>query len=136
MPTAKNTRKAVLAISDSDPASPQVVPLSGTGTVVLLSKKNLSFGDKPVGTSSAPQNVKLTNVGSTQLNFTGITIAGTNAGDFVQTNTCGTSIAAGASCTITVTFKPTAQGTRKARVSIIDDGGGSPQKVTLTGTGT
>jgi hypothetical protein len=135
-PTAKNTRKAVLAISDSDPASPQTIPLSGAGTVVLLSTNKLSFGDQPVGTSSAPQNVKLTNVGSTQLNFTGITITGTNAGDFLQTNTCGTSIAAGASCTITVTFKPTAQGTRKATVSISDDGGGSPQRVALSGTGT
>jgi hypothetical protein len=135
-PEAKNTRIAVLAISDSDPASPQAVPLSGTGTVVSLSKKKLSFGDQLVGTSSTPQNVKLTNVGTTQLSFTGITITGTNASDFSQTNTCGTNIAAGASCMITVTFKPTAQGKRKAAVSISDDGGGSPQKLTLAGTGT
>jgi len=135
-PTAKNTRKALLAISDSDPASPQAISLSGTGTVVSLSKKRLLFGSQPVGTSSAPQNVTLTNVGSTQLNFTGITITGTNAADFSETNTCGTNIAAGASCTIRVTFKPTAQGARSAAVSISDDGGGSAQKVTLTGTGT
>jgi hypothetical protein len=136
MPTAKNTRKAVLAISDSDPASPQAVSLRGSGSAVLLSGNKLSFGGQPVGTSSAPQNVKLTNVGSTQLNFTGITITGTNAGDFLQTNTCGTSIAAGATCTITATFKPTAQGTRKGTVSISDDGGGSQQRVALSGTGT
>jgi len=135
-PTDKTLRHAVLGISDSDPASPQAVPLSGFGTVVSLSKNKRSFGDEPVGTTSAPQKVTLTNVGSAQLNFTGITITGTNANDFSQTNTCGTSIAAVANCTITVTFKPTATGNRTAAVSISDDGGASPQKVTLTGTGT
>ena len=135
-PTDKNLRQAVLGISDSDPASPQAVPLSGTGTVVSVSKKTLSFGVQPAGTSSAPQNVTLKNVGSTQLNFTSITVTGTNAGDFSQTNTCGNSIAAGASCMITLTFTPTAAGSRKAAVSVSDDGGGSPQKVTLTGIGT
>jgi len=134
-PTDKNLRKAALGISDSDPASPQAIPLNGTGTVVSLSTKKLSFGDQPVGTSSAPQKVTLKNVGSTQLNFSGISITGTNAGDFSETNTCGTSIAGGASCTISVTFKPLAQGTRTATVSISDDGGGSPQKISLTGTG-
>jgi len=135
-PSTKNTRQAALGISDSDPASPQAVALVGVGTVVSLSKGSFSFGDQPVGTSSSPHNVTLTNVGSTQLNFTGITITGTNAGDFSQTNTCGTSIAAGANCTIAVTFNPTATGTRTAAVSISDDGGGSPQRVYLTGTGT
>jgi hypothetical protein len=135
-PTAKNNRKAVLAISDSDPASPQAIALTGTGTVVSLSPKKLTFGNQPVGTTSVPKAVTLTNVGGTVLNFTGISITGTNAGDFSQTNTCGTGIGGGASCTITVTFKPTAKGSRSAAVSISYDGGGSPQKVSLTGTGT
>lgn len=95
-PTAKNKRTAALGISDSDPASPQAIPLSGTGTVVSLSQTKLSFGDQPLGTQSSPQSVTLTNDGSTPLNFTGITITGANAGDFSQTNTCGNSIAAGA----------------------------------------
>ena len=134
-PTAKGNRAGVLAISDSDPASPQAIPLIGVGTVVSRSPTALSFGMQPVGTTSAPKNVTLTNVGSTPLNFTGISVTGTNAGDFSQTNTCGTSIAGGASCAITVTFKPAATGTRRAAVSISDDGGGSPQKVFLTGEG-
>jgi hypothetical protein len=135
-PTVKNQRRAELGISGSDPASPQAIPLSGTGTVVSLSETTLSFGDQPVGTTSASQSVTLKNLGSTQLNFTGISITGTNAGDFSEANSCGTSIAGGASCTIMVTFKPTAIGTRGAAVSISDDGGGSPQRVHLTGTGT
>jgi hypothetical protein len=135
-PTDKNTRKGLLVISDSDPASPQGAVLTGTGTFVSLSAKSLALGKVPVGTTSPPKTVTLTNVGSSQLNFAGIGITGTNAGDFSETNTCGTSIEPNASCTITVKFSPTATGTRKASVSIYDDGGGSPQKVGLGGTGT
>jgi len=58
------------------------------------------------------------------------------ASDFAETNTCSTSVAAGASCFITVTFKPLAAGARTAAVSVSDNGGGSPQKVTLAGTRT
>jgi len=135
-PTAKEARNAGMGVSSSDPASPDAVGLSGPGTVVSLSKKGLSFGSQQVGTSPAPQNVILTNVDSTPLKFTGITITGTNASDYSQSNTCATSIAAKANCTITVTFTPTATGKRTAAVSIGDDGGGSPQKIQLTGTGT
>jgi hypothetical protein len=133
---AKKLRQAGLGISTPDPGSPNAVALNGTGTVVSLSTKTVGFGDQQTGTSSPPQKVTLTNVGSTQLNFNGISVTGKNPGDFSQTNTCGTSIGAHASCTITVTFTPTATGTRKATVTISDNGGGSPQKVTLTGTGT
>jgi len=56
--------------------------------------------------------------------------------DFTQTNTCGSQLPAGASCTIAVTFPPTKTGVRSAQVSISDDGGGSPQNVLLSGTGT
>ena len=135
-PTAKDKRKGVLAISDSDPTRLQAVALIGTGTVVNLSPKTLRFGNQAVGTASAPKTVTLTNTGSAMLNFTGISIVGSDAGDFAQTNTCGTGIGGGASCTITVRFKPTATGTRTAAVSISDDGGGSPQRVSLNGTGT
>ena len=135
-PTAKNRRQAALGISDSDPSSPQAIPLSGSGTVVSLSPKSLAFGKVPVGTTNSPKTVILTNVGSTQLTFTGVSLTGTNASDYSQTNTCGTSIAAGANCTVTVMFRPTAIGTRRAAVSISDDGGGSPQTIALSGTGT
>jgi hypothetical protein len=135
-PTTKGTKQGGIGISTPDPASPDPVALIGAGTVVSLSTAKLSFGDQAVGTTSPPQHITLTNTGNTQLNFKGVSITGTNPGDFYETNTCGTSIASKASCTITVTFKPTATGTRKAAVSIYDNGGGSPQKVTLTGTGT
>jgi hypothetical protein len=77
----------------------------------------------------------MTNVGTTTLTINGISLTGTNARDFSQTHTCGGTLGAKASCTISVTFHPSATGTRNAVVSISDNGGGSPQKVPLSGTG-
>jgi hypothetical protein len=96
----------------------------------------VNFGTQPVGTKSLPKTITLTNKGSVAVNISGISITGTDPSDFAQTNTCGKSVAAGGSCFIKVTFKPLAKGERTADVSMSDDGGGSPQKVSLTGTGT
>jgi hypothetical protein len=137
-PTATGARSASVTITDDASGSPQSVTLSGTGTapVVGLSPASLTFSSQVVGTSSAAQNVTLSNTGNATLTFSGsgITISGTNSGDFSQTNTCGASVAAGSTCTISVTFKPTAVGTRSASVSITDNASGSPQSVSLTGT--
>jgi hypothetical protein len=77
----------------------------------------------------------MTNKSSFAASISGISITGTDPGDFTESNTCGKSVAAGASCFIKVTFRPLAKGVRTAEVSISDDGEGSPQKVSLTGTG-
>jgi len=135
-PSAKNSRQAGLGFSSPDPASPDAVALSGTGTVVALSPSKLTFGDQALGTTSPPQTLVLTNTGTTQLSFIKITILGTGHFDFSQTNNCGTTVPAKTSCTISVTFTPIATGTRGASMYISDDGGGSPQKVNLTGMGT
>ena len=134
-PTASGTRSAALSVTDNAAGSPQKVTLSGIGTTAKLSPTSLNFCTVAIGTTSAAKTVTLTNVGTTSLSITGIAITGTNTGDFAQTHTCGTSLAAGASCSINVTFKPTASGTRTATLSISDNGGGSPQSVPLTGTG-
>jgi len=125
-----------VTFTDNAPTSPQIVTLSGTGTVVRLAPTSLSFPGQTVGTKSAPKGVTLTNVGSTTLRVTGITITGANATDFSQTNACGTNVSAGASCTIKVIFAPKAKGARKATLNVNDNGGGSPQTVSLSGTGT
>jgi len=91
---------------------------------------------RTVGTTSLAHNVKLTNVGSAELDVSGITLTGADPGDFAQSNNCPAALAAGASCLITVTFKPTAQGVRTASVSITDNAPGSPQTVPLKGRGT
>jgi hypothetical protein len=133
-PTQRGNRKGTLSITDSAANRPQTVNLNGTGTVVELNPTGLSFGVHQVGISSS-QSTTLTNVGSTALNITGIAIGGTDADEFSQTNTCGSSVAAGKACTITVTFKPSERGGDSAAVAISDDGGGSPQKVSLSGAG-
>ena len=103
----------------------------------MLSPTSLTFATQLVGTTSPAQSVTLTNSGNTTLNITSITITGTDHGDFAQTNTCGSSLGAGKSCTISVTFKPTQINTRTGTLSVTDNGApGSPQKVSLTGTGT
>ena len=135
-PAASGTRSAALNVTDNAAGSPQQVPLSGTGTTAKLSPTSLSFGSVTVGTTTAAKTVTLANVGTATLTITGIAITGTNAGDFAQTHTCGSSLAAGASCTINVTFKPTASGSRSAALSVTDNAAGSPQHVTLSGTGT
>jgi hypothetical protein len=136
-PTNINRRSATLTITDSAPGGVQTVALSGTGTAASLTPKSLSFAAQRVGTTSAPKTITLTNAsGGTAISITSIGITGTNASDFTQTGTtCGTSLAPKQSCTVTVTFTPSATGTRSAAESFTDNAGGSPQTVPLTGTG-
>ena len=126
----------VLTISDSASSKLQVIPVSGAGTVVRLSPGKLKFPAQKVGTTSAPQQVQVSNTGSAVLTFTtNFYISGNNFRDFSQTNNCGSQLAAGASCTATVTFTPKKTGSRVAYLGMNDDGGGSPQTVSLSGSG-
>lgn len=135
-PTKAGSVTGSLSITDNAPLSPQRVSLKGTGTYVQLTPASLKFGNQPVGTKSLPKKITLSNKGSVAVSITKISVTGANAGDFAQTNTCGKSVAAGASCSITVTFTPSARGKRTGTVSSFDNGGGSPQIANLTGTGT
>jgi hypothetical protein len=113
------------------------LPLRGVATQVKLSAERLSFGSVAVGQSSTPKTVTMQNVGSTTVTFSGtrIKIVGADAADYSESNHCGASLGAGDSCTVTVTFSPKATGTRSAAIHFTDNGGASPQSVTLTGTG-
>jgi hypothetical protein len=135
-PTAINTITGSLSITDNASGSPQTVSLTGTGTYIQLMPTSLNFGNQPVGTKSAGKKVTLSNKGHVSVSLTSISFTGKNAGDFAQTNTCGTSVAAGATCYITITFTPANKGKRTANLSVSDNGGGSPQTVSLSGTGT
>ncbi len=96
-----------------------------------LAPASLPFGNQAINTQSAAQSVQLKNTTSAALNITGITIGG----DFHQTNNCPSILAAELSCTISVTFTPSALGSRSGTLSVSDPWEGSPQRVTLTGTG-
>src|SRR5207248_2482270 len=104
-----------------------------------LSPSSLTFASRQVGTTSAAQSVTLTNSGTAPLTIGSVAIAGTNSGDYAQTNDCPTgpaTLAASATCTITVSFTPLAAGSRNANISVSDDAAGSPHSVGLSGTGT
>ena len=114
---------------------PIQVSLTGTGTYLLVSPTSINFGNQAVGSTSAPATVTLTNESHSQLvHLSPITISGSDHKDFSETTTCGSTLSSGASCTVTVTFTPTAKGARSASVSI--DGGYGLQAVALSGTGT
>jgi hypothetical protein len=137
-PSASGARAGSITITDSDASSPQTVSLSGTGTstppTVSFSPNSLTFSNASVAMTSPVQTVTLTNTGTTALNITGLNVTGANAADFAQNSNCGNSVAAGTSCTIAVTFTPSAAGTRTATLSIADNASGSPQSVILSGS--
>jgi Abnormal spindle-like microcephaly-assoc'd, ASPM-SPD-2-Hydin len=132
-----------VTITDNASGSPQSVALSGSDTttsapVASLSPTSLSFGNQQVNTSSAVQAVTLTNSGNATLTIQSIELNGSHSGDYHQQNTCphnSSTLAAGASCTINVTFTPSATGSRIAILTITDNASGSPQPVALSGTG-
>jgi hypothetical protein len=139
-PTASGTRSAVVTLTDNATGSPQTVGLSGTGTTTgataNLSPSSLSFGNEPVLTVSSPQTVTLNNTGSVALSITSIALSGADPADFIENNTCGSSVAAGGTCTVAISFTPSASGARTTSLSVADNAGGSPQSVALSGTGT
>ncbi|MBZ5544919.1 MAG: choice-of-anchor D domain-containing protein [Acidobacteriia bacterium] len=101
--------------------------------VVTLLPATLTFPNQEVGTTSAPHAVTLKNGTSSPLGIGSIAISGANSGSFAETNNCGSSLAAGASCAINVTFTPTAAGTATATLTVTDNAAASPQTALLTG---
>lgn len=135
-PTIQGNLGGNLSITDNGGGSPQILNLSGVGTIVGVKPTSLNFGDEAVGHISKSQNVIVTNEGNGQMAITEIGIGGADPKDFSEVNACPQKLAAGASCEITVIFHPTQQGARDAILGIMDNGGGSPQQVPLSGNGT
>jgi uncharacterized repeat protein (TIGR01451 family) len=145
-PTATGTRTGAITFTDTGTGSPQTVTLTGTGApgtaTVTVTPSSLAFGSQALTTTSAPLSVTVMNTSSGPVNFTGFTVSGVNAGDFAvpqPSSSAGCSatgtLAAGASCTISVLFTPSANGARTATLNIADNATGSPQTVALSGTG-
>jgi hypothetical protein len=135
-PTAAGAASGAVTITDSANNSPQSITLTGTGALpVALNPTSLNFGTVKVGTTSAAKTVNVTNNMKTTLTITAIGFNGPDAADYSQTNTCGTSLASAAKCTISVTFKPKATGSRPANLILTDSATTSPQKVKIIGTG-
>ena len=108
-----------------------VVVLLNTGAASLSPTSPLVFKKQAVGTTSAPQTVTLTNSGKAALKISSMK----TTGQFGVTSTCGTSVAPGAKCTISVTFSPTSKGAKYGTVTINDSASSKPQVIQLAGTG-
>jgi hypothetical protein len=116
MHSSIGNRTGSLNIANNLSGSPLSVLLTGTGAtatqIVGLSTSSLTFTNQIVGLTSPPQGITLTNAGNSTSTISGLAISGPNASEFAETDNCVGSVAAGASCTINVTFSPTATGTR------------------------
>ena len=123
-----------LAVTDSSSTKSHSVSVFQQSPTAVLNTAALNFDNQAVHTTSPQQQVTITNTGSAPLDVSGITLGGTDPGDFAQTNTC-TTVPPTESCAIEVDFTPTVVGTRTATVSIADNAPGSPQTVSLSGAG-
>ncbi|WP_263416512.1 choice-of-anchor D domain-containing protein [Terriglobus albidus] len=129
-PKIAGAESGVLTVSDSKGS--QTISLTGTGLVpgATLSTADLLFGGRPVNTSSLAQTVIFTNTGTGPVTINSVT----TTSNFADTTNCTGQIAAGASCSINVTFTPASTGLLKGTVAISDTAGS--QMVTLQGEGT
>jgi hypothetical protein len=100
---------------------------------VTFTPATFSFGLVNVGTSSATKKSTVTNTGTVAVNDIVVTITGTNASEFSQTNTCTTTLNPGATCTVSVVMSPITGGTKSAMVTLTDSEG--TQNLILGGTG-
>ncbi len=109
---------------------------TATAPAISLSSTAITFASQSVGSTSAAQTITVNNTGTAGLNFTGITLAGTNALEFTKSGTCSTAnpVAAGSSCTVTASFIPNTIGTKSANISLTHNATGSPNSITLSGT--
>jgi hypothetical protein len=130
-PGATGTRNANIVINDNQVGSPQSFAVSGNGLGSAYSvPPTFDFGNQVLSTSR-PQVFTITNSGNLPLEIS--SVVGT--GDFSASHTCF-SVAAGASCTITITFSPAAVGARTGTITIADNTFSATRQISLTGNGT
>jgi Abnormal spindle-like microcephaly-assoc'd, ASPM-SPD-2-Hydin/Beta-propeller repeat len=131
-PTTSGSRSGTLVINDNAQGNPHSVSLGGMGIAgtASLSAASLSFTPLNVGATSAAQTLTITNTGNGPLTISSIQVNG----DFAQTNNC-TTVAATSSCAVQVTFTPSSSGSRTGNLTITSSAIGSPQSVSLTGSG-
>ena len=140
-PKSTGLKNGVLSIGDSDPTSPQLVGVSGTGTsLITFNPSSIAFPTIPLGTVTGVVKTTLTNTSATALTLGNPAIA--VAAPFrlsAAATTCTNSLvvaASGGTCVIAVTFAPTVVGYASGTISVTDNNATSPQTVPLSGLGT
>jgi hypothetical protein len=134
-PGAVGARSTTLELTDNTVSGSNLINVVGTGATAAnaqVSPNTLTFSSQTDGTSSASQPVTLSNTGGVSLAINSYTFTGANPTEFSQTHNCTGNLGAGASCTINVTFSPTAAGSPSATLTVATTGG-SPA-VSLNGT--
>jgi sugar lactone lactonase YvrE len=137
-PTSTGSKTATLTVTAGGGAGTKTVALSGTGATAsyTVSPTRVSFGSVPRNTTSLAQTVSVTNTSTITMPITSIWLTGSQASQFVQSNNCGTQLAAGRACQVQVSFRPTTTGSKSASVSIVAGASAGTRTVALSGTGT
>jgi len=139
LPTAPGTRTANLTVTDDATGSPQTTTLSGTGVaaapLVNLNPTSLNFGDQTLSTTSTVRSIILTNTGTGTLTVSSVVASGDFAVVTVPVTNCGGTVAPLATCSLNITFTPTATGGRVGAVTVTDNATGSPHVASLAGNG-
>ncbi|MEO5677219.1 MAG: choice-of-anchor D domain-containing protein, partial [Usitatibacter sp.] len=135
-PASALTYSGELVIASSVVGSPEKRSLNGRGLApsvpaISFAKSGLDFPPQTVGSATAPAAYALSNSGNATLNVTSVSRP---IPDFTTTHNC-TGVAPGASCSLAITFTPTASGTRSAVLRVYSNASGSPHSVTVSGTG-
>jgi hypothetical protein len=141
-PTKVGFSSGSVSVADSDVTSPQSVAMQGYGTGVKFTPAILNFGTV-TRNNTVSSTATITNVGTTPVFFTGAELSGTNSNNFTVNygdnapcnNTAANPLQPGKTCQITVNFTPTVTGAEKATYKVFDNSVGSPQSLSLTGTG-
>ncbi|MBL8913878.1 MAG: choice-of-anchor D domain-containing protein [Archangium sp.] len=139
-PQTEGSASGTVTFAHDAPGSPSVVNLTGTGVSPRLTTSpagTLALGGRPVGQTSSPVTLVVSNTGSAPLTISGMVIAGPNASEFALSMPpmFPTTLAVAASLNVGVTVTPSARGMRTATLAITSDAPGSPTNVTLTATG-
>ena len=136
-PVSAGTLQGTISVT-SDAASPTLqIPLSGTATDRRLQARatSLTFANMLVGESATPQQVVLTGIGSTPVAVQAPSLSGDTADFKFDAGCTGKTLAQSATCAITVTFTPTAAGTRAAQLTIPNSGRDGALVINLSGSG-
>jgi cytochrome c553 len=136
-PSASGARTGTLTLSYNSKVL--LIAASGTGSSAagpgqLSMNSSLGFGNQTVGTTSAAGNISLTNVGGSTVSVS--SVSSNNPSEFAIVSSTCTNVAAGGGCAIGVTFTPGASGVRNGSITVVSSGTGSPQAVSVSGSGT
>lgn len=140
-PTESGALTGTITITDDATDSPQTITLNGRGVttdapVMQISATTLDFGEQDVATTSDPQTVTITNVGTADMEGDSTEITGDGDHSYSDVDNCsGVTVPVNGTCTIDVTFTPTTSGTLSATLTITNNASDSPQVITLNGTG-